>query len=160
MGLATSNAGSPLTGSMPLDVKQLKERLTHAGLEIYRAKGSEICVAERVRSHIMDSGVRLVVGDTLEVRFAARTQRSDYPDASADELFARVRMSVGASATGRGFEETSSGAVEVKDPVDPTRVLDVWHEVTYAKRVTDVAAAIDEIRWVLTQERFVMPERS
>ncbi|GAB4206572.1 MAG: hypothetical protein OHK0013_23370 [Sandaracinaceae bacterium] len=142
---------------MSLDAKQLKESLVHAGLEVYRSRPAEIHVAERVRSHIMDSGVRLVLGQVLEVRFAARTQRSDYPETPEQELFARVRTVVGRPAEARGFTEVTSGTVEVKDPVDPSRTLDVWHEVTYAKPVSDVGAAIDEIRWALGVDRYVMP---
>lgn len=143
---------------MSQDAKQLKESLVHAGLEVFRSRPAEIHVAERVRSHIMDSGVRLCLGDALEVRFAARTQRSDYPDVPDDDLFARVRAKVGAPAVERGFAEVTAGTVEVKDPVDPVRVLDVYHEVTYAKPVGDVSAAIDEIRWALGVERYVAPE--
>lgn len=142
---------------MSLDAKQLKESLVYAGLEVYRSRPTEIHVAERVRSHIMDSGVRLVLGQVLEVRFAARTQRSDYPETPEQELFARVRTVVGRPAEARGFTEVTSGTVEVKDPVDPSRTLDVWHEVTYAKPVSDVGAAIDEIRWALGVDRYVMP---
>jgi hypothetical protein len=142
---------------MSLDAKQLKESLVHAGLEVYRSRPTEIHVAERVRSHIMDSGVRLVLEEGLEVRFAARTQRSDYPETPADQLFERVRTVVGEAARARGFAEVKSGTVEVKDPVDPSRTLDVWHEVTYAKPVKDVGTAIDEIRWALGVDRYVMP---
>jgi hypothetical protein len=144
---------------MSLDAKQIKESLVQAGLEVYRSRPSEVHVAERVRSHIMDSGVKvlLVTGDGLEVRFAARTQRSDYPDSPEDELFARVRSIVGERALDRGFAERESGTIEVKDPVDPGRTLDVWHEVTYTKSVGDVTEAIDEIRWALGIDRYVMP---
>lgn len=144
---------------MSLDAKQLKESLVHAGLEVFRSRPTEVHVAERVRSHIMDSGVRvfLAQGEALEVRFAARTQRSDYPDAADDALFSRVRDLVGSSALARGFAEVASGTVEVKDPSDPARVLDVWHEVTYVKTVDGVGAAIDEVRWALAVDRYVMP---
>jgi len=145
---------------MSLDPKQLKETLVHAGLEVYRSRPTEIHVAERVRSHIMDSGVKLFIGDSLEVRFAARTQRSDYPEIPDEQLFERVREMVGQPALARGFSETGAGAIEVKDPIDPARTLDVWHEVTYVKRVDDVDAAIDEIRWALGVDRYVMPAGS
>jgi len=105
----------------------------------------------------MDSGVRLCIGEALEVQFAARTQRSDYPETPDEQLFERVRAMVGEPAIARGFSETSAGAIEVKDPIDPARTLDVWHEVTYVKRVDDVGAAIDEIRWALGVDRYVMP---
>ncbi|MBX7193848.1 MAG: hypothetical protein K1X94_17480 [Sandaracinaceae bacterium] len=143
---------------MSLDAKQLKESLVRAGLEVYRSRASEVHVAERVRSHIMDSGVRvLLVGDGLEVRFVARTQRSDYPEVGDDELFARVRTLVGVAAQARGFAEITASSVDVKDPVDDSRTLDVWNEVTFSKPVSDVDAAIDAVRWALSVDRYVMP---
>lgn len=144
---------------MPLDPKQLKEPILRAGLEVYRTCSTEVQIAERVRAHLMDSGVRLSVVDAeaLEVRFTARTQRSDYPNASADELFGYVRASVGARALEQGFAETESEVVDVKDPVDPGRTLDVWYEVRYVKGVSDVEQAVSEIQWVLGVERFVTP---
>lgn len=145
---------------MSLDAKQLKESLVQAGLEVYRSRPTEIHVAERVRSHIMDSGVKLHIGEALEVRFAARTQRSDYPETPDAQLLELVRVAVGQPARARGFEELGAGAIEVKDPIDPARTLDVWHEVTYSKRVDDVVAAIDEIRWALGVDRYVMPDGS
>jgi hypothetical protein len=155
---------------MSTDVKQLKADLTAAGIEIYRTKKTEIHIAERIRLHIMDSGVRLQLLDTgagedsptsspsgerLRVVFTARSQRSDFPDAAADVLFAKVREAVGPTASARGFEEMTAGIVEVKDPMDAARVLDVWHEVTYQKDADDTSAALDEIRWALGVERYV-----
>lgn len=155
---------------MATDVKQLKAELTSAGIEIYRTKKTEIHIAERIRLHIMDSGVRLQVLDTgageespqssptgerLRVLFTARSQRSDFPDAAADVLFDKVRAAVGPRATERGFSELSSSTTEVKDPMDAARVLDVWHEVTYQKDANDTNAALDEIRWALDLERYV-----
>ena len=80
----------------------------------------------------MDSGVRVVLNGSLVVQFTARTQRSDAPSAHADELFRRVREEIGEQAGSRGYEESRAEIVEVKDPVDEARVLDVWHEVTIA----------------------------
>jgi hypothetical protein len=144
---------------MTTDVKQLKAELTAAGIEIYRTKKTEIQVAERIRLHIMDSGVRVHVGETatdaIRVTFTARAQRSDFPDVDPAELFAKVRAAVGARAVARGFAEAAAGSVDVKDPMDATRVLDVWHEVTYAKDASDSSAALEEIRWALALERYV-----
>lgn len=139
-----------------MDVKKLKEQLVGAGIEVYRTRPSEIHIAERVRLHIMDSGIRVAVGDELRITFTARTQRSDFPESSsADELFARVRGTIGQSALARGYVETWSGTTPVKDPIDDQRVLDVWHEVTYAKSTQDPDLAVDEVRWVLALERYV-----
>jgi hypothetical protein len=155
---------------MATDVKQLKAELSSAGIEIYRTKKTEIHIAERIRLHIMDSGVRLQLLDTgageespgssptgegLRIVFTARSQRSDFPDTAADVLFEKVRAAVGPDATARGFAESTSGTIEVKDPMDAAKVLDVWHEVTYQKDAPDTNAAVDEIRWALNLERYI-----
>lgn len=143
-----------------MDVKKVKEQLASAGIEIYRTRPTEIHVAERIRLHIMDSGVRVQLQDGLTVSFTARSQRSDFPDgASEAELFARVRATIGPGAAERGYAETWSGTTKVHDPVDESKVLDVWHEVTWAKPAGDTDAAIDEVRWALGLERYVPPER-
>ena len=143
-----------------MDVKKVKAQLASAGLEIYRTRPSEIHVAERIRLHIMDSGVRVQLEGGLRVCFTARSQRSDFPNgATEDELFARVREVIGPGAAERGYAETWSGTTKVLDPIDEAKVLDVWHEVTWTKPTTDTDAAIDEIRWVLGLERYVPPSR-
>lgn len=142
-----------------MDVKKVKERLVGAGIEVYRTRRDEIHVAERVRLHIMDSGIRVQVGEELRISFTARSQRSDFPEGSSDtELFERVRETIGPTAAQRGYEESWSGTTEVTDPIDETRVLDVWHEVTWTKPAADEASAIDEVRWVLALERYVPPK--
>jgi hypothetical protein len=138
---------------------KVKETLVGAGIEIYRTRPNEIHVAERVRYHIMDSGIRVLVGEALQVQFTARSQRSDFPEGvSAEAAFERVRRAVGQDALARGYIETWSGTTLVRDPMDENRVLDVWHEVTYTKTMQDPAEAIDEVRWALSIERFVPPE--
>ena len=132
----------------------IKETLENAGIEIYRSTADEVHVAERVRLHIMDSGVRVLAGGELRVRFTARSQRSDFPNADATTLLARVREGVGALAVERGYEETETSVREVKDPVDDARILDVWHEVVYEK-ATDPERLVDEVRWALDVEKYV-----
>ncbi len=140
------------------DLRQVKEELIKAGVEIYRTRPpSEIQVAERVRLHIMDSGIRVRLGDGLTVSFTARTQRSDFPTVPPERLFAKVRETVGTQATERGFEERSAQTVEVKDPMDDQRVLDTWHEVTYAKVTSSIEDILDEVRWALDVEKYVQP---
>ncbi|HEY8430821.1 MAG TPA: hypothetical protein VIL20_20720 [Sandaracinaceae bacterium] len=138
------------------DLKQVKEELVKAGIEIYRTRPpSEIQVAERVRLHLMDSGIRVRLDEDLTVLFTARTQRSDFPSVAPDELFAKVRERVGRVAVERGYEEQSAQTVEVKDPMDEAKVLDTWHEVTYAKRLGTLQDALDEVRWALAIEKYV-----
>lgn len=140
---------------MKLDAKQIKTELVAAGFEVYRTRPDEVQVAERVRLHIMDSGIRISVKDAVHVAFTVRQQRSDFPDVAPETLMERARREVGVTARSRGYVETQAGSVEVKDPMDATRVLDVWHEVTYEKPIGDLAAAVDEVRWALSIERFL-----
>ena len=140
-----------------LTIQSIQQALTSAGVEIYRTDDHELQIAERIRLHIMDSGVRVVAEDGLAIQFTARTQRSDAPSAQADELFRRVREEVGELAGGRGYSESNAEVVEVKDPVDEARVLDVWHEVTYRKPLQAVEDAVSEVRWALALEKYIRP---
>jgi len=137
------------------DLQAVKDALLDAGLEIYRAKDEEILVAERVRLHIMDSGVRVVASGITEVRFTARSQRSDFPSVPPPELFEKVRHAIGAEAGARGYQESSATTIEVKDPVDAQKVLDVWHEITYAKPTDSIEQLVDEVRWALSLDKYI-----
>ncbi len=140
-----------------LSIQSIQQALASAGVEIYRTDEQELQIAERIRLHIMDSGVRVVLRDGLAVQFTARTQRSDAPSAQPEELFRRVREEVGERAGSRGYLEANAEVVEVKDPVDEARVLDVWHEVTYRKSIEEPSEAVSEVRWALDLEKYVQP---
>jgi hypothetical protein len=140
-----------------LTIQDIQQALSDAGVEIYRTGDQELQIAERVRLHIMDSGVRVVLNGGLVVQFTARTQRSDAPSAHSEDLFRRVREEVGEQAGSRGYQESHAEIVEVKDPVDEARVLDVWHEVTYRKPLAAPADAVTEVRWALDLEKYVRP---
>lgn len=134
------------------DLQQVKKSLLEAGLEIYRTQPTEIQVAERIRLHIMDSGIRVRLSESMAVTFTARSQRSDFPSVEPDQIFEKVRASIGQQALERGYREESTQTVEVKDPMDDARVLDTWHEITYSKPVEGADSAVDEIRWALAIE--------
>ena len=140
-----------------LTIEDIQQALATAGIEIYRAEERQLRIAERVRLHIMDSGVRVVLAGGLSVQFTARTQRSDAPSARPEELFRRVREEVGERAGNRGYQESRAEVVEVTDPVDESRVLDVWHEVTYRKPLAAMDDAVPEVRWALELEKYVRP---
>ena len=140
-----------------LSIQSIQQALASAGVEIYRTDERELQIAERIRLHIMDSGVRVVLQDGLAVQFTARTQRSDAPSAQPEELFRRVREEVGERAGSRGYLEANAEVVEVKDPFDEARVLDVWHEVTYRKAIDEPSEAVSEVRWALDLEKYVQP---
>ena len=133
----------------------MEQTLTQAGVEIYRSVSDEIQVAERVRFHIMDSGVRVHLAETVKVAFTARSQRSDFPHADVSDLFDKVRGEVGARAAPRGYREAEATTVEVKDPVDGQKVLDVWHEVTYEKDSVALDVLVDEVQWALSIDKYV-----
>ncbi len=139
-----------------LDVSTVKTALEGGGIEVYRSGADEIQIAERVRLHIMDSGVRVFVRDgVMHVRFTARSQRSDFPNAAAEDLFERVRSKVGTPAGERGYVEQNICVQEVLDPMDESRVLDVWHEIVYEKAAAAVDELVDEVRWALEVEKYV-----
>lgn len=140
---------------MSSDLQPVKQALQGAGIEIYRTKDDEIQVAERVRLHIMDSGIRILGGAALRICFTARSQRSDFPYAEPEALFERVRTTVGDSAGTRGYVEVGASTVEVEDPSNEGRVLDVWHEVTYEKSIGDISEIVDEVRWALEVDKYV-----
>ena len=140
-----------------LTIQRIQQALASAGVEIYRTDEHGLQIAERIRLHIMDSGVRVVVQDGLAVQFTARTQRSDAPSAQPDELFRRVREEIGERAGSRGYQESHAEVVEVRDPCDEARVLDVGHEVTYRKALQRPDDAVNEVRWALNLEKYVRP---
>lgn len=138
------------------DLQAVKQELIKAGLEIYRTKPAELEIAERVRLHIMDSGIR--VRQDGGVVFTVRTQRSDFgTGVSADELFDRVRQAIGSKALDRGYREEAAHTLEVKDPMDDQRILDTWHEVVYVKETGNLEEVVDEVQWALSVEKFVSP---
>lgn len=145
-------ASGPLGGA---DLDTITAALSQAGIEVYRVVGAEVAIAERVRFHIMDSGVRVHTDDPMRVVLRARSQRSDYPHMSADELLGLVRASVGSPATANGFVEQATVSREIRDPTSQEQVLDVWHEVTYAKAAVSVQSMIDDVRWALQLDKYV-----
>lgn len=137
-----------------LDIQKIRGLVEAAGLEIYQAHATELEIAERIRLHIMDSGVRVKVADNLVIRFSARSQRSDFPGESPDSLFERVHQAIGIPVQTRGYKEAERRVIEVKDPSDDDRMLDVWHEIVFEMTCQE-ATIIEELRWVLELEKYV-----
>lgn len=134
-------------------VSELKKALVAAGFEVYRTRGDEVQVADRVRDNlIMDSGVSLAAGERVRVRFVVRAQRSDFPTDATQALFARAR-DLAQEAAARGFVERETAINDMNDPADPSRTLDTWYEVRFEKVVDDVAQALDELRFVFAIEK-------
>ncbi len=142
-----------------MEMNELQRLLEDAGVEIYQVKEGELEIAERVRYHMMDSGLRIRMDEQLALIFSVRSQQSDRPSASSETLFSAVRDKVSADTTARGYQEVASERVEAKDPMDASRVLDVWHEITFAKTFPksndSVPSLIEDVRWALSIEKYV-----
>jgi hypothetical protein len=143
-----AKSSAPRSPVSAFTIDRLKQAVLDAGLEIYRANGSEIRIAERVRMHLMDSGVA-VWQSGPRVSLTIRGQRSDFPTTPADELFCKVRDSFTQSAKAHGFCEIGAVARDITDPVDQSHVLDVWHELTFSKDATDLDTLLEDVRWAL-----------
>jgi hypothetical protein len=142
-----------MSESSPHNAASIKKALIEAGFEIFRTRSEEVVLAERPRENlIMDSGVRLRVTDTLEVRVVLRVQKADFPNDDETHLFERVRA-LGAHAIAAGFAEVGTTVTRVADPGDAERTLDVFYEVTYAKPAVALADALDQLRFALALEK-------
>jgi len=134
-------------------VTDVKRALVEAGLEVYRTRGDEVHIADRVRDNlIMDSGVSLAAGSPLRVGLVVRAQRSDFPTATIDDLFQHARALARAAAA-RGFVEREARVQDLNDPGNPERTLDTWYEVRFEKLVEGIAQAVDEARFALSIEK-------
>ena len=133
--------------------QQLKKALVSAGLQVFRTLGDEIVLAERVRENlIMDSGVRIRIGEPLQVRVTFRAQRGHFPGEDDDHLFARARKLADA-AHAKGFAEVASAVSPVVDPSDGERTLDTFFEVVVAKDAETLDLAMESLHFALSLER-------
>lgn len=129
--------------------QELKKALIAAGFEVYRTLGNEVILADRVRDNlIMDSGVRIRAGDTLQLRLVVAVRRGEFPGEDDAELFERVRVLAG-PAVAQGFVELSSAVAPMHDPADNARTLDTAFEVTLAKDLPAFDAAAGDLRLAL-----------
>jgi hypothetical protein len=86
-----------------------------------------------------------------------RSQRSDFPTGRADELYELIRRAMKSAAEDRGFREIAASSRDVTDPVDASSILDVWHELTFAKDVDRVETLIEDVQWALAVPKCVTP---
>lgn len=139
---------------------ELKKTLVARGFEVYRTLGDQVVLADRVRDNlIMDSGVAAKPGETMAVRFIVRAQASDFPSAKAEDLFGRARACATA-ATERGYAETGTAEVPVRDPGDASTILDTWYEVSFERAVADDDELEAELRYALALEKTASHEHS
>ncbi|MBP9113955.1 MAG: hypothetical protein KBF88_14175 [Polyangiaceae bacterium] len=136
----------------PLELKKL---LIASGFEVYRTMGNDVVLADRVRDNlVLDSGVRcrLRPGDAaipLEVRVIMALRRSEHPDHSEEDIFAKVRE-LAAPVLHEGFGEVEFAPRQVSDPGDSSRTLETFCEVIFSRTSTDVSEAIESLKVALT----------
>jgi hypothetical protein len=131
----------------------IKKALVEAGFEVFRTRGEEIVLAERPRENlIMDSGVRLRLGESYEVRIVLRAQKADFPNEDESHLFDRVRKLAEPAVTD-GFAEVATAITRVTDPGDAERTLDTFYEITYSKQAGALDDALTELRFALGLEK-------
>lgn len=106
-------------------------------------------VADRVRDNlILDSGVRVRAGETMEVRLIMGLRRGQFPNESDEQLFARLRQ-LASPAMNHGFVEAQTGTAPVNDPADSKKTLDTFFELVLVKREADRAAMLDLVRFAV-----------
>ena len=134
-------------------ITEIRKALIAAGFELYRTRGDEVQIADRVRDNlIMDSGVSVSAKGSLAVKLIVRSQRSDFPGDGAATLFERARE-LAAPAVSHGYVETATLTSPVQDPTDPTRTLDTWYEVCFEKGVQTLEEAMAEVGFALKIEK-------
>jgi hypothetical protein len=132
---------------------RIKKALIEAGFEVFRTRTEEIVLAERPRENlIMDSGVRLRLGDPLQVCVVLRAQKADFPNEDEAHLFERVR-NLASGALAGGFAEVSTAISKVADPGDAERTLDTFYEITFMKPARDLDEAVAELRLAMDVEK-------
>lgn len=137
-------------------LEELGRDLVERGIELFASTDRELQIAERVRVHLMDSGVRVrLEGGWLVLRFTATASKAAHPTASEETLFQLVRDAIGGAALARGYREHGAVVSEARDPQDASRVFDVFYGVEYALSLepSDRSRLEDEVRWVLSRER-------
>ncbi len=139
--------------SPPISIARAKKALVDAGFEVFRTRSDEIVLAERPRENlIMDSGVRLRVGDRIEVRVVFRAQKADFPNEDDGSLFERVSQ-LAAPAITAGFAELGTAVTPVLDPSDVGHTLDTFYETTYGKLAPALEDALDQLKFALRLEK-------
>ena len=133
---------------MPVNPTEIRKALLAAGFELYRTQGDQVHVADRVRDNlIMDSGVS--VSTALSVKFVVRSQRSDFPNDAATNLFERARALV--QPRWLAVHRTRTVTKPAR-PLRPSAPLHLY-EVSFEKAVTTLEEPMSEVGFALGIEK-------
>jgi hypothetical protein len=142
-----------------LNPQQLKKALAEAGFLVFRTRGDDIILGERVRENLlMDSGVSVRASSPLQVRVVMRLQRGDFPGEDDARLFERVDKLAEPARSG-GFAEVERLVAPVVDPTDGARTLDTFYEIVLAKNADALDGALDGVRFALGLEKMAAAAR-
>ncbi len=169
MGDALLQAAGCIDADRPIYVVQVHDvvddQLHRDILAAFAANPTSTYLAGYEREDYFPGGYLIVTGDGRITGIVEKPGAENRPSnlvnivahihSSATDLFDKVRDTVGRAAKERGYIESDAITVEVKDPVDNDKILDVWHEVTYARPVDDLATAVDEVKWSLALEKYI-----
>lgn len=119
--------------------QELKKALVAGGLEVYRTSGDAVLLADRVRDNlIMDAGVSVRESSVTLVLHARRAQ---FPNEAESAIFEHIR-GLAAGARSLGFVEQGTRVTPLRDPSDPTRTLDTFFEVVFARATRDLSETV------------------
>jgi hypothetical protein len=144
-------------------VAELKRALAAAGALVYRTRGDEVLLAERARDNLLLEAhvrVRCVESNhgspSYSVVVAARAQASDFPLEAEGAVLSRARA-LASTFHARGFSTVSERARALPDPSDPTRALDVSHEVVLERAAPTLGEAVEVALAALALPRLAVP---
>jgi hypothetical protein len=111
-------------------------------------------LAERPRDNlILDSGVRLRVGEPLQISVVFRAQKADFPNDDEAQLFERVRKLAARALPPGAFAEVDASVNRVEDPGDAQRTLDVFYEITFCKSAGALDEALADVKHAMSIEK-------
>ncbi len=134
---------------MKLPTSELREALNDANIEVYQEHAHTIEIAERIRFHMMDSGVRISNQKPWNLVFTVRAEQSSNPHASKETLLERLRAQFSKQVQDKGYREVEAHTRIINHPSNNDEVLDIWYELQYGKELTSIEEVVSDLQWAL-----------
>ena len=141
---------------MPVTPADIKKALVAAGFELYRTRGNEVPIANRVRDKLdrRFRCARFAPPTRSRSKWSCAHQRSDFPPTGPPASSNRARELRPPQSRG-GYVESGSLTSPMPDPAEPERTLDTWYEVSFEKAVSSLEEAMVEVGFALQFEKTV-----